>query len=95
MWVGFFALFRGISEIVIAFEPRSRQHAGRHPEGGARQSCHWCGVLASGTCAIWQINPDTQNFHVCTIAVHPELNLETVHIGGSVRLVQVEGCDAV
>jgi hypothetical protein len=27
----------------------------------------------------WQINPDTQNFHVCTIAVHPELNLETVH----------------
>jgi uncharacterized membrane protein HdeD (DUF308 family) len=26
-WVGFFALFRGISEIVIAFEVRSRQHA--------------------------------------------------------------------
>jgi uncharacterized membrane protein HdeD (DUF308 family) len=25
--VGFFALFRGISEIVIAFELRSRQHA--------------------------------------------------------------------
>jgi len=25
MWVGFFALFRGISEIVIAFEVRSRQ----------------------------------------------------------------------
>jgi uncharacterized membrane protein HdeD (DUF308 family) len=27
LWVGFFALFRGISEIVIAFELRSRQHA--------------------------------------------------------------------
>jgi uncharacterized membrane protein HdeD (DUF308 family) len=27
LWVGFFALFRGISEIVIAFEIRSRQHA--------------------------------------------------------------------
>jgi uncharacterized membrane protein HdeD (DUF308 family) len=27
LWVGFFALFRGISEIVIAFEVRSRQHA--------------------------------------------------------------------
>jgi uncharacterized membrane protein HdeD (DUF308 family) len=26
LWVGFFALFRGISEIVIAFEVRSRQH---------------------------------------------------------------------
>jgi uncharacterized membrane protein HdeD (DUF308 family) len=26
-WVGFFALFRGISEIVVAFEVRSRQHA--------------------------------------------------------------------
>ena len=26
LWVGFFALFRGISEIVIAFELRSRQH---------------------------------------------------------------------
>jgi len=25
-WVGFFALFRGISEIVVAFEVRSRQH---------------------------------------------------------------------
>ena len=25
LWVGFFALFRGISEIVIAFEVRSRQ----------------------------------------------------------------------
>ena len=25
VWVGFFALFRGISEIVIAFEVRSRQ----------------------------------------------------------------------
>ena len=28
LWVGFFALFRGISEIVVAFELRSRQHAG-------------------------------------------------------------------
>src|SRR5215472_7044251 len=28
LWVGFFALFRGISEIVIAFELRSRQHSG-------------------------------------------------------------------
>jgi len=27
LYVGFFALFRGISEIVIAFELRSRQHA--------------------------------------------------------------------
>jgi uncharacterized membrane protein HdeD (DUF308 family) len=27
IWVGFFALFRGISEIVIAFEVRSRQRA--------------------------------------------------------------------
>jgi uncharacterized membrane protein HdeD (DUF308 family) len=27
LWVGFFALFRGISEIVAAFELRSRQHA--------------------------------------------------------------------
>ena len=27
LWVGFFALFRGISEIVIAFEVRSRQRA--------------------------------------------------------------------
>lgn len=27
LWVGFFALFRGISEIVVAFELRSRQHA--------------------------------------------------------------------
>jgi len=27
LWVGFFALFRGISEIFIAFEVRSRQHA--------------------------------------------------------------------
>ena len=27
LWVGFFAFFRGISEIVIAFELRSRQHA--------------------------------------------------------------------
>jgi uncharacterized membrane protein HdeD (DUF308 family) len=27
LWVGFFALFRGISEIVIAFELRSRQRA--------------------------------------------------------------------
>ena len=27
LWVGFFALFRGISQIVIAFELRSRQHA--------------------------------------------------------------------
>ena len=27
LWVGFFALFRGTSEIVIAFELRSRQHA--------------------------------------------------------------------
>ena len=27
LWVGFFALFRGISEIVIAFEVRARQHA--------------------------------------------------------------------
>jgi uncharacterized membrane protein HdeD (DUF308 family) len=27
LWVGFFALFRGISEIVIAFEVRHRQHA--------------------------------------------------------------------
>ena len=27
LWVGFFALFRGISEIVIAFAVRSRQHA--------------------------------------------------------------------
>lgn len=27
LWVGFFALFRGISEIVIAFEVRSRQHS--------------------------------------------------------------------
>ena len=27
VWVGFFALFRGISEIVIAFEVRSRQRA--------------------------------------------------------------------
>jgi uncharacterized membrane protein HdeD (DUF308 family) len=27
LWVGFFALFRGISEIVVAFEVRSRQHA--------------------------------------------------------------------
>jgi uncharacterized membrane protein HdeD (DUF308 family) len=26
LWVGFFALFRGISEIVIGFELRSRQH---------------------------------------------------------------------
>jgi len=26
--VGFFALFRGISEIVIAFELRHRQHSG-------------------------------------------------------------------
>jgi uncharacterized membrane protein HdeD (DUF308 family) len=26
LWVGFFALFRGISEIVIAFEVRSHQH---------------------------------------------------------------------
>jgi len=26
LWIGFFALFRGISEIVIAFELRSRQH---------------------------------------------------------------------
>jgi uncharacterized membrane protein HdeD (DUF308 family) len=25
VWVGFFALFRGISEIVIAFQVRSRQ----------------------------------------------------------------------
>jgi len=28
LWVGFFALFHGISEIVIAFEVRSRQHHG-------------------------------------------------------------------
>jgi len=28
LWVGFFALFRGISEIVIAFEVRSRQRHG-------------------------------------------------------------------
>ena len=28
LWVGFFALFRGISEIVIAFEVRHRQHSG-------------------------------------------------------------------
>jgi uncharacterized membrane protein HdeD (DUF308 family) len=27
LWVGFFALFRGISEIVIAFELRSHQRA--------------------------------------------------------------------
>jgi hypothetical protein len=27
LWVGFFALFRGISEIVVSFELRSRQHA--------------------------------------------------------------------
>jgi uncharacterized membrane protein HdeD (DUF308 family) len=27
LWAGFFALFRGISESVIAFELRSRQHA--------------------------------------------------------------------
>jgi len=27
LWVGFFALFRGISEIVIAFEVRHHQHA--------------------------------------------------------------------
>jgi uncharacterized membrane protein HdeD (DUF308 family) len=27
LWIGFFALFRGISEIVIAFELRSRQRA--------------------------------------------------------------------
>jgi uncharacterized membrane protein HdeD (DUF308 family) len=27
LWVGFFALFRGISEIVVAFEVRSRQRA--------------------------------------------------------------------
>ncbi len=27
LWVGFFALFRGISEIVVGFELRSRQHA--------------------------------------------------------------------
>jgi len=27
VWVGLFALFRGISEIVIAFEVRSRQRA--------------------------------------------------------------------
>jgi uncharacterized membrane protein HdeD (DUF308 family) len=27
VWVGFFALFRGISEIVVAFEVRSRQRA--------------------------------------------------------------------
>ena len=27
LWVGFFALFRGISEIVISFEVRARQHA--------------------------------------------------------------------
>jgi uncharacterized membrane protein HdeD (DUF308 family) len=27
LWVGFFALFRGISEIVTAFELRSRQHS--------------------------------------------------------------------
>jgi len=27
LWVGFFALFHGISEIVIAFEVRARQHA--------------------------------------------------------------------
>jgi len=27
LWVGSFALFRGISEIVIAFALRSRQHA--------------------------------------------------------------------
>jgi uncharacterized membrane protein HdeD (DUF308 family) len=26
LWVGFFALFRGISELVVAFEVRSRQH---------------------------------------------------------------------
>ena len=26
LWVGFFALFRGISEFVVAFEVRSRQH---------------------------------------------------------------------
>ena len=26
IWVGFFALFRGISEIVIAFELNSAQH---------------------------------------------------------------------
>jgi uncharacterized membrane protein HdeD (DUF308 family) len=26
LWVGFFALFRGISEIVVGFEVRSRQH---------------------------------------------------------------------
>jgi len=26
LWAGFFALFRGIFEIVIAFELRSRQH---------------------------------------------------------------------
>jgi hypothetical protein len=34
--VGFFALFRGISEIGVAFELRSRQRALRHPEGGVR-----------------------------------------------------------
>src|SRR5689334_10119128 len=28
LWVGFFALFRGISEIVVAFELRSRQRSG-------------------------------------------------------------------
>lgn len=27
LWVGFFALFRGISEIAVAFELRSRQRA--------------------------------------------------------------------
>jgi uncharacterized membrane protein HdeD (DUF308 family) len=27
IWVGFFALFRGISEIVIAFELRRAQHS--------------------------------------------------------------------
>jgi hypothetical protein len=27
LWVGFFALFRGISEIVVSFELRHRQHA--------------------------------------------------------------------
>jgi len=27
LWVGFFALFRGIEEIVVSFELRSRQHA--------------------------------------------------------------------
>lgn len=28
-----------------------------------------------------------QIFHFCTIALHPELNLETVHIGGSASLL--------